>query len=174
MVGWGRTKKLHPLCTGWKEVILQAGQGERVGGICPLCLQGWHCYGEGRELFSVPCTNRCAATAVAFCRPLLSGAWSLQYNWLLLLSRMEVIKHRTSQVHSPLTPTALVTSHSSLPCHVAFSAPMPLFCLALGEYVEWDASHSRTGAATGACFFYGDSEAIRIKDTNPLWIMTAG
>lgn len=135
---YGRMKQLRPLCTGWKEVILLARQGERVGGMCPLCLQGWHCYGEGRELFSVPCPDRCTTTAVAFCRPLLSGAWSLQCN-CLLLPGMKVRKHRASQVHSPLTPPAAVTFYSSLPCHVVFSAPMPLFCLALGEYMQWDA-----------------------------------
>lgn len=168
---YGRMKQLRPLCTGWKEVILLARQGERVGGMCPLCLQGWHCYGEGRELFSVPCPDRCTTTAVAFCRPLLSGAWSLQY-------KLPAAARNGSEKAQSI-PGAL-TSHSSSCCDFLLlpSLPRGIFCSYAPVLPCPGRVHAvgcpRIGAAIGSCFFDGNSDVISIKDTNLLWTMTAG
>lgn len=149
--------------------ICTAVGGQEVSG-GPLVLWG------GWAAVHSPCAPMHSllvpATAVAPCGSLLSGAWSLQHNWLLLLG-MEVRKCRESQACSSLTPPAAMTSHSCHPRPVALSAPVPLSCPALGNCTEQDAPCCRTGCHSTR-FFYGDSGAIQIKDINLLQTMTAG
>lgn len=159
-VGWEGRRRVSSICTA-------VGGQEVSGG--PLVLWG------GWEAVHSPCAPihslLVPATAVAPCGSLLSGAWSLQHNWLLLLG-MEVRKCRESQACSSLTPPAAMTSHSYhscgtfCPCAPVLPCPGELHGAGCPMLQDW-CCHS-------TCFFYGDSGAIQIKDINVLWTMTAG